>query len=370
MARLYLISGDDEFAIKLRSREIITALCGEDADNNPDLEIIKGDSDELKPEEILSALMGALRTPPFLSPDKKIWLRHFNHFEKALTVNAKEAVKKRIAELVDFIKQGIPEDITLIMDGPGIDQRKAFFKACKTAKDSEIQIFKKTSISDKRFAENRRRQVLEICNKAGKKIDQQAAYYMAETITGDSGRLQTELEKTFCYAGDSDSITLKDCKAVCSCTPEAMSWDFANSLVDKNMAAALRLVNTLVKQMKSERSGNFELSILNQAIRTFQEMVKTKNAMAQLNAPKRIGKSYFSAIPQNIKEKFPDNMLLKMHPFRAYKVCESAGRFSDRELARTMRFILDANRKLVSGGGEPRIVLEQLIINITGKNNA
>jgi DNA polymerase-3 subunit delta len=316
---------------------------------------------------MLCSLLAALRTPPFLSPDKKVWLRHFVHFEKSLAVNAKDIVKKRIGELCDFIKEGIPEDMVLLIDGPDIDQRKAFFKCCKAAPDSEIQIFKQTSFGDKRFVENQRQLIQEICAKAGKDIDQAAMYYLSETVTGDAGSLQMELEKAFCYAGDKNRISVEDCKAVCSCTPEAMSWDFANALVDKNMPAALRLISTLVKQLASERSGNQELSILGQAVRTFQEMIKTKNAMAEIQAPARVGKSYFSAVPQSVREKCPDNMLLKMHPYRAYKVCESAGRFSDGELAQTLRDILDANRKLVSGGGNPRIVLEQLVTNIAGK---
>ena len=367
MPALYLISGDDEFAIKARSREIITSLCGEKIDDNPDLEIISGDSDELKPEEILSSLMSSLRTPPFLSPDKKIWLRHFAYFENALAATAKAVLKKRVEELVEFIKAGIPDDIVLVMDGPGIDQRKAFFKACKAA-DSEIHTFKKSSVGDRNYAENQRRLALDICQRAGKDIDPRAAYYLAETIAGDSGRLQSELEKVFCYIGDATCVTLEDCKNVCSCTPEAMGWDFANALVDGDMPAAFRLVNTLVKQLASQRgSGNTELSILSQATRTFQEMIKTKNAMAEINAPKRVGKSYFSALPQSMKTQYPDNILLKMHPYRAYKVCESASRFSDPELAEALRNILEANRKLVSGGGQPRIVLEQLITSITSR---
>ena len=369
MPRLYLISGDDDFAIKLRSREIITSLCGEDAENNPDVEIIKGDSEDAKPEDILNSLMGALCTPPFLSPDKKVWLRHFAYFDAVLAVSAKDIIKKRVNELTDFIKKGIPDDMILVIDGPGIDQRKAFFKACKAAADSEVQIFKKTSFGDKGFVENQRGAIMDLCNKAGKQIDQAALYYLSETISGDIGQIQNELEKIFCYAGESGRINIEDCRAVCSCTPEAMSWDFANALVDRNMPAALRLVNTLVKQLTAQRGGNLELSLLSQAARTFQEMIKTKNALAELKAPARVGKSYFSAVPQSVKEKFPDNMLLKMHPFRAYKVCESAAGFSAQELAGTLRDILDANRKLVSGSGEPRIILEQLITNITGKRN-
>jgi DNA polymerase III delta subunit len=365
MAKLYLISGDDEFAIKTRSREIVMSLCGESPEDNPDLEIIKGDSDEMKPEDILCALLGALRTPPFLSADKKIWLRHFQYFDKILAVSAKDSIKKMVSELTDFIKEGIPDDIILLIDGPGIDQRKAFFKACKAVPDSEVQFFKKTSMGDRGFAENQRRLIMDICAQAGKQIDQTAVFYLSETISGDSGRLKNELEKVFCYAGEAERITIKDCKAVCSATPEAMSWDFANALVDRNMPDALRLVNTLVKQLSAERSGNLELSLLSQATRTFQEMIKTKNAMAEINAPKRVGKSYFSTISQSVKQNFPDNILLKMHPFRAYKVCESASRFSDRELAQTLNAILDANRKLVSGAGKPRIILEQLITQIT-----
>lgn len=367
MTRLYLISGDDDYAVKLRSREIIASLCGEDAENDPALEIIRGDSEESRPEDILCSLLAALRTPPFLSPDKKVWLRHFIHFEDALAVNAKEIVKKRLGELCDFIRQGIPDDLILLIDGPDIDQRKAFFKCCKAAPDSEIQIFKQTSFGDKRFVENQRLLIQEICAKAGKQIDQAAVYYLSETVTGDGGSLQMELEKAFCYAGDRDRITVEDCKAVCSCTPEAMSWDFANALVDKNLPAALRLVGTLVKQLAAERSANHELTVLGHAVRTFQEMIKTKNALAEIKAPARVGQSYFSAVPQSVREKYPDNLLLKMHPYRAYKVCESAARFSAGELARTLREILDANRKLVSSAGNPRIVLEQLVSDITGK---
>ncbi|MDD5728107.1 MAG: DNA polymerase III subunit delta [Victivallales bacterium] len=363
MPALYLISGDDEFAIKARSRELITALCGEEFDNNSDLEVISGDSDELKPEDILTAFLSSLRTPPFLSPDKKIWLRHFAHFSDALSATAKTVVKERIAEITDFIKAGIPEDIVLVIDGPDIDQRKAFFKTCKAA-DSEIHIFRKSSVGDRDYAENQRRLAMDICRNAGKDIDPRAAYYLAETIAGDSGRLQSELEKVFCYLDDADRVTLEDCKNICSCTPEAMGWDFANALVDRDMPGAFRLVNTLVKQLAAERSGGIELSILSQAAKTFQEMVKTKNAMAELETPARVGKSYFSVLPPDIKDRYPDNILLKMHPYRAYKVCESASRFSDRELAQALRVILEANRKLVSGGGQPRIVLEQLIVAI------
>jgi DNA polymerase-3 subunit delta len=367
MSNFYLISGNDDFAIKAKAKEIVTSLCGENPEDNPDLEIIKGDSDELKTEDILAMLLNSLNTPPFLSPDKKIWLRHFTQFEKILASGAKDAITTKVDALIAFIKEGIPQDITLIMDGPDVDQRKAFAKACKTVKGAEIHFFRKADISSKDYAKTQYERIIEACNKAKKKIDQSAVQYLSETVGSDSGRLQMELDKVFCYIGNSDRVTLRDCKEICSRTPEALSWDFAAALVERNVAGALEIVNTLMEQMKSQRGGNMELSILSHAVRSFQEMVKVKNAASELKLPQRVGKSYFYSVSPELKDKYPENILLSVHPFRAYKMCESAESFSDRGLSKALNMLLDANRKLVSGGGEPRIILEQLIINIAGR---
>ena len=47
-------------------------------------------------------------------------------------------------------------------------------------------------------------------------------------------------------------------------------------------------------------------------------------------------------------------------------MCENATQFTDRELGNALRVLIDTNRKLVSGGSEPRIALEQLVVAIAG----
>jgi DNA polymerase-3 subunit delta len=367
MGKFYLISGNDEFAIKSKTREIICSLCGEEPENNPDLEIVAGDSDEMKPEEIMADLLNCLKTPPFLCPDKKIWLRHFLHFEKAFAASAKDSITVMAEALIEFIKQGIPDDITLIIDGPELDQRKAFFKACKNA-GAEIHYFRKADIASKDYTKSQYERIDEICAKARKNIEQQAKDYLAETVGSDSGRMRSELDKLICYVGKNSSITLADCKAICSRTPEAMSWDFANRLIERDVPGALAIVGDLMEQMRSQRSGgNQELAILSSATRSFQEMVKVKTAAVELNMPKRVGKSFFYSLDPGLKEKYPDNILVNVHPFRAYMMCENSMSFSDRDLAGALEAILDANRRLVSGGGDSRIILEQLVLKIAGK---
>ena len=364
--RLFLISGNDEFAIKAKSRDLIRELCGNDPEDNPDLEIILGDSDDLKPEEILSALLSSLTTPPFLSPQKFIWLKHFTHFKIIMSGKAKAAINDLMDQVTEFIKNGIPEDIVLIIDGAEIDQRKAFTKACK--KTGELFMFKKADLTDKDFTQNQFQRIDDICHKVGKQIDRRAMQFLVETVGGDAGRLQMELDKIICFVADDQPITLNDCQKIASRTPEALSWEFANCLTERKLSGAFEVIAILVEQMRaSGRNTGLELALLSQAVRVFQEMIQTKSAMVQLNIS-RPGKSYFYSIPDEIKEQYPSNMLLKLHPFRAFKMCENATLFSDRELGNALRVLIDTNRKLVSGGSEPRIALEQLVVAIAGEN--
>ncbi|UDQ98221.1 DNA polymerase III subunit delta [Lentisphaerota bacterium WC36G] len=360
MKKLILVTGNDEFAIKNKVREIVSERFGEDFANNPDLEIIAGDSDELKVEEILNQLQNALETPPFLSSNKTIWLRHFVYFKDLLALK-----KTPLQPLIDFIKNGIPNDINLIIDGAEIDQRKAFFKECKKA--GEIFNFRQADISAKDFAKNQYVKIREFCQKNNKDIAQNAVNYLAETIGSDSGRLQSELSKLINFVGkNQQQITLEDCKNICSKTPEALSWDFSNNLMKKDLPAALQVINTLIEQMRgtSGASARLELSLLANVRNSFQEMVSVKCAMHELGLNNRLNKSFFYDQAAKLKEQYPDNFLLSVHPYRAYILCSNANIFSDAKLCDILEELLHAQRKMVSGGGDPRIILEQLAVKI------
>ena len=87
--------------------------------------------------------------------------------------------------------------------------------------------------------------------------------------------------------------------------------------------------------------------------------------MAELGVdPNRLHAGTFQSIPADVKEKFPANPLLKMHPFRAFKVCESAAKWNRENIAAALKIAADTNLALVSGNGSPRMLLEQMILKI------
>lgn len=130
MGKLYVITGDDEFAVKERSRALAIELGGEALEENPAVEIIPGDSDSLKPDEIARRFLEAMRTPPFLCASKLVWLRHFLNFD---VFNAKDPVPV-YTEVQSLLTAPLSEELTVLADGFNLDMRKQFGKALKSAK--------------------------------------------------------------------------------------------------------------------------------------------------------------------------------------------------------------------------------------------
>ncbi len=355
MGKLIIISGDDDFAVKEKARCTASALAeGNVPESDPAFEIISGDGEELKFDAAAERMTSAMRTPPFLSDHQVIWLRNFTGFD-VLSSAYKSSTPAGI--LADMLCAGLPEEQTVIINGPGLDMRRAFGKALKNS-GADITVFNAVKSSDRGFSESRRSQIFEICRESGKKIAPGAVQYLETVLGSNTGTLKLELEKLFCYTGDAAEITAEDCRIICSRTPEAVSWNFTAALIERNTGEALSLLDMLLKQ------GDAELKVLAAVSGEFQRMIQVLRAMDELGITRPNPRS-FDALPEDVRAKNPDNILLKMHPFRAFKTCESAMRFTPAELAANLKSVLQTNRALVTGGGDPRILLERLIFFIT-----
>ena len=320
------------------------------------MEIIAGDGEELKPDAVVARFLDALRTPPFLCDSKLVWLRHFRDLE---LFSAKEP-DDGVAGVLEILSNPLPPELSVLIDGGGLDQRKSFAKAMKSA-GAGLEVLNAVKATDRRFADERRGSLRDICSELGKSLDPAAAQFLTETIGGDSGLLRNELEKLCSYVGEAAVITLADCRAVCSRTPETVSWEFTGAIVGRDRPRALRLLDIMLRQ------GEPEIRLMYALSGEFQKLIQTRLAMKQLKLT-RVSPRTFDSLPESLKKEFPDNPLLKLHPYRAFKTCEGASGFSDGELARDLEAVRNASRALVSGGGEPRIILEQLVLRLTARD--
>lgn len=355
MGKLFLISGDDDFARKQHARQLAMMYTGcDDVENSDAMEIIQGDLPELKLDAIADNFLEALRTPPFLSPQKVVWMRHHPDLDSWTNESAPAVVK----DLTAFLGETLPEELTVIIDGPGIDKRKTLWKNLAKS-GASLELFSITRSTDRNFAETRRNLLSNFAKTTGKRINSDAMQYLTEVISGDSGILANELEKLACYTGNAAEITIADCRAIVSRTPEAVIWEYTEAIQNGRKEAALHSLALLAKQNEQ----GFELKLIALLSNAFQKSLNCRMAMQELGI-RRPSPGAFENISPELKAKYPDNMLIKLHPYRAFKMCEAAAKLDGASLSRKLTMIRNTSRALVSGGGNPRILLEQLTVNL------
>lgn len=370
MADKYLISGDDDYEIKALSQKIVSDLLARYPDT--ELDLIDAENVDRDASSVIQDFITALQMDSLFGSEKLVWLKHASFFaglggsgeESAPKKGRGKAVKSDLlAPLTDLIAAGgIPETMTVIIDGSGIDRRKAFYKTCAAA-GFKTEWLVKPDPKDRQYAQQLHSRMETILKECGLTASGDAMECLKGMLGGDSARMRTEIEKLACYMGTQTKVTRSDCMAACSHTPEALGWAMTDALKAKDVSRALIAIDELITQMESERSSGSELCLVSGAANEFQSLIRARAALDELGIdPRRVNANTFS---QFSKEQYPDNVLLGMHPFRAFKVVESLGNFPDQALVSALDTILKTNRELVSGGADnPRIALERMVFKI------
>ena len=372
MGAFYLISGNEDFSVKERANELVRALCGDPPEDNPALEVVRGDGEGDKAPQVLDRVLESLEAPPFLSSEKIVWLKHFMLFDEAFSEATSKKKPSRIDRLAAFLQAGMPPDLTLVVDGPGLDRRKSFYKiaaaACE-ASGGKLMWHDKADPKARGFAKMQIRRIQSLASERGKRMDDAAAAFLAETIGTDEARLSSEVDKLIAYAGDAPCVTLADCRAVASRATETLAWEYASALVERNVRKALELIPHIMESLEQSKGASRpEIAIVYAAANEFKRIASVKCEAERIGIPAHASADYFYGIAERNKQSDAPSKspLFSMHPYRAFKTWESASRFSPVELARAFRALTAVNRAIVGSGSDARIALELLAVKIAG----
>lgn len=370
MGAFYLISGNEDFAVKERANELIRALCGDPPENNPSLEIIRGDSDTEKAPQVLARLFTSLEAPAFLSPEKIVWLKHFMKFADAMDEPSTKKAPSSIDRLSEFLQAGLPPDLTLVIDGPGLDRRKSFYKiasaACE-ASGGKLEWFEKADPRVRGFAKMQIRRIQEFVSRQGKRIDDEAASFLAETIGADEARLINELNKLITYCADCQMISFEDCRNISSRATETLAWAFSSALVERKTRTALELIPHIMESLEQTKgSSRPEIAIIYGVMNEFRSLVSIKCEGLRLGIPEGASADYFYRINETNKQSAEPvkSPIFSMHPYRASMIWKNASNYTDKELVKIFQKLVELNRSMVSSGGNARTALELLAISV------
>jgi DNA polymerase-3 subunit delta len=365
MGKFYIIYGENELAVKKRSlalakefADIKSENSGDDnlSSDNCSTEIISGDT--MGFDEVLNHLTSELQTPPFLTPEKTVFLRYFKDLEKLINPTSKLGESL----LETLLNSSYDSNINLIIEAPEatLDLRKANAKKIKGV--ATLESFENLKLSDKKYQEMKSEIIRDAVQKNGKTISHDAVRFLCEALPNDSGVMANEIEKLVIFLGEEKNISLATCQEVCAKTPESLIYLFTNALIEKNLASSIKLLDTLIA------NGEVEMRIMVAISNEVQKIVQTRLAMEELQVQHNLHPGTFNSIDVVLKNKYPNNFLLKQHPFRAFKLCESALSWDKDAIAHALKCTSEANLAIVSGKMPPRSALEQLIFQLCRKN--
>ncbi len=355
-----IISGSDDFAVKKRARGIAVEWAGSILpEENTEWEIIRGDDGIRSNGDILAECAASLRTPPFLTSQKTVFLMNFTGFSELDTGDTARGFKILLAVL----QNGLPEDIRFLVSGLGLDGRKASAKSLKSCPGVIIETLSLPDPKRKESKESMRIKLEEYALAMNKSLDMRAQELVLAAVGTDTALMYSELDKLFTWQGEDNTLlTVEDVQNVISASGEAPGWELAEALRNRDKNQAFKLLGKLLHQMKGRSGG--ELSLLYTAAGTFEDILRTRSEMHAIGMPERFGPNYFQSITEEDKKAFPDCSLFKIHPYRAFKLCEAAQKFSPQQLAAVFSALLEANVALVNGIGKPVAVLDKLIRKI------
>jgi len=186
--------------------------------------------------------------------------------------------------------------------------------------------------------------------KRGGHITHQGAAMLASLVGSDLWQINNEIDKLINFKlgqglalpdGMRDpAITPQDVKDMVHGKFDENIFALTDAVGAKNKSEALRLFE---EQLDAGVAGAYLLAMIT---RQFKIILQVKSALEQGKTPRQI------------------SSVLKLHPFAAQKAAAQAANFSEELLKKILNFLIEADFKMKTGQGDPKVMISSMIAKI------
>ena len=265
----------------------------------------------------------------------------------------KGAEGNRLGALLD---QGLPEWSFLLLTAVQVDRRTRLFKRFE-----ELGAVLHLALERDRSGKISRQNLLEFINQrlrqAGKNLAFQAREMILARAGDDLRGLQQELEKLILSVGDRTTIGVEDVESMMADCGEGWIFDLTRALGERDAVAALAQLARLIAQ------GEHPLKILGTVTAEARRLLSARQLLVgDLANLWRRGMTYPQFQQTVLKQ--GGTLLRGRNPYGDYMSLQRAEHFSLVELSSFMQRLFEADLRLKSSIGQPRIVLEKLFLEM------
>ena len=360
MENVYLVTGEDACAIHEKAEELIHKLTDGNADAFS-LEIYK-ESEELNSTQVIKEILISLSTPPFFGSTKTIWYQNlpFSANESNLrSANDEHPFTRSLKRLANIINTSFTSEITLVISGLGVNPKSPLYEAC--SKVGKVFSLAKPDLNSRSWRNDVRRIIQEKATKLKMKLSNDVFEYLLEVIGVDTSRINSEIEKIYCCAGQTPS--LKQVQDLCTGNREAVFYALSNALGARDVNLALKTIVQMIGHSKEPDS--LVIGQIRYLGRYVSELIQTKILMSYYKA--KTGDHLSSAVArmgEEDKKRFKNNVILSKNNWRIRTLGSHAEKYSGLELIRSILLLGEADKMVVSSNLPRRFILEMLVLRI------
>ena len=245
--------------------------------------------------------------------------------------NVHEASSDQLDGLLSYVEDPVPETV-LLLTAEKVDARRKIFQALKKTG---------TAIEFKKIYENQLPTfVRDLAKSYNMTLTGNGLKLFCKRVGTNLVEVQGELEKLAGYLGDRDLADENDVAAIVSDTRVESIFDLTEALGQGDLSSALKLLDRLLAE------GQAPLMVLAMMTRHFRQMWKIKELTIQ-------------KVPQN---EFPKKV--GVSPYFLKGLMQQASRFDGQQYRQVFTLFLKTDLALKSSGGDPKMHLERLVLEI------
>lgn len=360
---LFLVTGDDDFAVKARAKQIFSQWCEESGGfDHETIDASASNSGEAL--NALGKLREALQTLPFFGGSKIIWFQNCNFLGEERAASS-SAVTEALADLSDELKRFSWQGVKLLITSPKVDKRKTFYKTLD--KLGTVETFSGWSIDDKDWMDQAEMAARSKLREAGKEIDDEALGALVTSVGPNNRMLVNEVEKLSLYVGDRPAVTRPDVEAIVSRNKQAKGFALADALGNRDLPRVLKNLDLELWSMQTDTQKS-EIGLLYGLISKVRMMLflkeMTKEGWIKPDTDYGRFKASLDRIPPEALPADRRFNPLAMHPFMLYNALGQSKNYSSEELVKAMEILLHANQALVTSSADEVMVLQNAMLRI------
>ncbi len=358
-----LFCGDDDFAVKLRAKQVYAAWTAEMGGmDHETIDAAVGNSGEAL--TVIGRLREALQTLPFFGGGKVVWLRNCNFLGEDRTASS-QAVTTALAEMAEELKKFSWNGVRLLVSAGKVDKRKVFYKTLD--KLGPVETFSSWSVDDRDWAERAEAAAREAIRQRQREITPDALGELVERAGLNARQLESEVEKLCVYIGDRKRIEFADVNVICARSKTAKAFALGDALGDRDLPRLLRRLDEELWETKFDKDKS-EIGLLYGLIGKVRAMLLLKEMLREgwLKDTRDYNsfKAQLGGVPADklpAEKKFNP---LAINPYVLFKALPQVKKYTSAELVQAMDILLRCNQRLVTSGLDEALVLQQALVQI------